>query len=444
MNKSALFISIILIIISLPGISYGSEYSLPEFPETDSEYIVLMDADSGEVLYQNNGDAKCYPASTTKLLTALIAAENSSPSDVVTYSKDAVNSITYGDANVSISVGEQLTMEQSLYCLLLRSANDAAYGIAEHIGGSISGFAALMNDKAASYGASGTHFTNPSGLSDEFHYTTPYDMALIGRACFNNKYLMNIISYSKVYSIPPTNKSNFTRYYRHRYQMVKGGIYEYEYSCGGKTGYTDAAGNCLVSFAEKDGLRLICVIMNSGEETRYTDTIKLFEYYFNNYYKLYLDEYDDGITAGGIDVLKITSGLDSASDTTLSFGENAYLLVPKGTSAESLTGIVTYSNSPAYAGDEGGFACISFYCGQLNAGNITVYCNIKTSGVIPGTDGVPLNSGSVPVPEPDIIYVNTIYVWCGTAALVLVAGIIIFIMRRKRKHFNYASKKLHF
>ena len=198
MKKISTFILIIYFILSIPTITYSQDEVLPEFPTLESEYVVLMDADSGEVLYQNNGDAKCHPASTTKLLTALIAVENSSMKDIVTYSQAAVKSVGYGDANASISVGEELTMEQSLYCLMLRSANDAAYEIAEHVGGNISTFASMMNEKAASFGATGTHFTNPSGLTDEFHYTTPYDMALIGRACFNNKTLMNILSYSKI------------------------------------------------------------------------------------------------------------------------------------------------------------------------------------------------------------------------------------------------------
>ena len=154
------FFVFLLIIINISGCTVKVNADdknglLPDFPDLESRYIVLMDADSGEVLYQNNGYSKCYPASTTKLLTALLTIENSSLSDVVTYSKAAVDSISYGDANASVSEGEELTIEQSLYCLLMRSANDVAYGLGEHIGGTISNFSSMMNDRAADLGADG-------------------------------------------------------------------------------------------------------------------------------------------------------------------------------------------------------------------------------------------------------------------------------------------------
>ena len=266
-KKLSILILSIIFIICRPAYTVNvsaddsSALGLPEFPKISSDYVVLMDADSGEVLYSSNADTQCYPASTTKLLTALLTVENCSLTDTVTFSQAAVDSIDYGDANASISPGEELTVEQALYCLILRSANEVAYGLAEHVGQTVSSFASMMNSRIEELGATHTHFTNPSGLSDQFHYTTPYDMALIAQACFNNKTLMKIISHSGVYTIGPTNKSNFTRYYRHRYQMLPGGDYAYKYSLGGKTGYTDDAGNCLVSFAQKDDLRLICVIM---------------------------------------------------------------------------------------------------------------------------------------------------------------------------------------
>lgn len=444
MKKTSILLLIIYFILSIPAVTYSKDNVLPEFPTLESEYVVLMDADSGEVLYQNNGDAKCHPASTTKLLTALIAVENSSLTDKVTYSKAAVKSVGYGDANASISIGEELTMEQSLYCLMLRSANDAAYGIAEHIGGNISTFASMMNEKAASFGATGTHFTNPSGLTDEFHYTTPYDMALIGRACFNNKTLMNIISYPKMYTIGPTNKSKFTRYYTHRYQMLEGGNFEYEHSCGGKTGYTDAAGNCLVSFAKKDDIRLICVIMNSSEDGRYHDTAKLFDYYFDNYHKVYLDNYDNGISLDSVDVLKMTAPLNSKDSVSLSFAEDAYLLLPNKAYTSSLKSIVTYADSPAYFGEAGGFACISFYYNQLNVGTLTVFANTTSTDDIPGINGVVPYTPPGYIDDVPVTYINLMYVIGGAIGIVLITGLVILIIRRKHRRFNYASKKLHF
>lgn len=447
MKKFLFFILIIIDVLGLTLSVQGNDkesLDLPPFPTLESRYIVLMDADSGEVLYQNNGDAKCYPASTTKLLTALLAIENSTLSDYITYSKAAVKSITYGDANASISEGEQLTVEQSLYCLLLRSANDVAYGMGEYVGGTISNFSSMMNDRAASLGANGTHFTNPSGLTDQFHYTTPYDMALIGRACFNNKTLMNILNYSGVYTIGKTNKSNFTRYYTHRYQMIEGGEYAYKYSRGGKTGYTDAAGNCLVSFAEKNGVRLVCSIMNSSDAGRYKDTIALFNYYFNNYKKIYLDSYSSALTSG-IDVLDLTTSINSEHSISINFDKDAYLLVPKQVSANDLKSVVTYSNNAAYAGKKDGFACLSFYYNGIGVGNATILVSSDNSVDVPGKNGVPLQNDSIKINKPIIIYVNIFVVIGSVLLLVLIIVLIVIKSKNKSKRFGFrTSKKLHF
>ena len=447
------FIILVLSVIMICPFSravdtYADEdsFGLPEFPEISSDYVVLMDADSGEVLYSSNADSKCYPASTTKLLTGLLTVENCALTDVITFSETAVNSIEYGEANASISVGEQLTVEQALYCLILRSANEVAYGLAEYIGQTAASFASMMNSRAEELGAINTHFTNPSGLSDEFHYTTAYDMALIAKACFDNKTLMNIISYSDLYTIPPTNKSNFTRYYRHRYQMLSGGDFAYEYSMGGKTGYTDDAGSCLVSFAQKDDLRLICVIMKSTDTGRYEDTISLFDYYFNNYQKIYLDDYDTGLSTGNIDILNLVNKIDSTTDISVGFAENSYLLVPDSVTMSELTGIVTYADNPAYTGKEGGFACISYYYENINVGNATIMINDSAQNNGTGFNGVPAVSyETFRRDSGNIIYINIFYVLGGIFASLLIAFIIVLAVRKRRRRTGrHGSGKLRF
>lgn len=408
---------------------------LPEFPVIESQNIVLMDADSKEVLFSRNQDTKAYPASTTKLLTALLVLENCGLQDVVTYSERAVNSIEYGDANASISPGEELTVEQSLHCLLLRSANEVAFGLAEHVSGNTSSFAALMNSKVVSIGANNTHFTNASGLTDEFHYTTSYDMALIASECFNNKDLMKIAGYAGLYVIGPTNKSTFTRYYTPRYEMLEGGDYAYEYCCGGKTGYTDAAGNCLVSFAQKDDLRLVCVVFNGGATSRYYDTEALFDYYLNNYKKISIDEYDNQITNSDLDLLNLTKDLSNNDNITLSFKEGAYLLVPNEVKKEGLTTIATYSDSPGYSGEEGGFACISFFYENTNVGNATVFIEHTLSNIY---------ENHLVIERTDYFFINIWYILGGIIAVAGIVTIIIVLNRKKWRYSNYISKNLRF
>lgn len=424
----------------------SSALGLPEFPKISSDYVVLMDADSGEILYSSNADTQCYPASTTKLLTALLTVENCSLTDTVTFSQAAVDSIDYGDANASISPGEELTIEQALYCLILRSANEVAYGLAEHVGQTVSSFASMMNSRMEELGATHTHFTNPSGLSDQFHYTTPYDMALIAQACFNNKTLMKIVSHSGVYTIGPTNKSNFTHYYRHRYQMLPGGDYAYKYSLGGKTGYTDAAGNCLVSFAQKDDLRLICVIMKSTDAGRYKDTTALFDYYFNNYHKVYLDNSASSLSTGQVDILNITGRVSSSSDISIGFADDTYLLVPTSVKLSELTGIVTYSDNPAYAGKDGGFACITYYYGNTNVGNATIMINYTGNNKNTGLDGVPHASYSTYNPSKDTVFHINIPIVAGIILGVglITAGIIFILRNFRRRRSHYGSRRLRF
>ena len=443
-NRFLVFFVIVTILCGVftPNTVLASEddsINLPEFPEIHSQYVCLMDADSGEVLFSRNSDSRCYPASTTKLLTGLLAIENCKMDDIITFSANAVNSIEFGDAHASIAIGEQLTMEQALYCLLLRSANEVAYGIAEHISGNMSNFAALMNAKATSIGAVNTNFSNASGLTDIFHYTTPYDMALIAVECFNSKELTKISGHSGIYTIGPTNKNNFTRYYKHRYEMLKGGDYEYEYCLAGKTGYTDAAGSCLVSYAAKDDIRLVCVVFNSEDDTRYYDTEALFDFYLNNYKKISIDKYTSILENNNIELLNLTSKL-SGKTSSLSFRDGAYLLVPKNVVAENLTTIVTYSDSPAYPGVTGGFACISFFYEDTNVGTLTIFPSSKQ-----GSDHkVATPYDDIFIERKDYHYID-IRIIIGSVTIVAVAVfVIIFFIKKKRHYSNRASKHLYF
>lgn len=258
----------------------------PDAPEVVSESVILIDADTGAILYDKNSHAKSYPASTTKILTGLLVLENCSMDEIVTFSREAAESVKYGDASLGTRTGEQYTVEQALYGLLLHSANEIAYGLAEHVSGSLNAFVQLMNQRAKELGAINTHFSNASGLHNSNHYTTAYDMAMIAKACYNNNTFVNIDSTYTTYVIPPTNKTSAKRYVRHRHAMLKNRTYYYEYCKGGKTGYTDDAGSTLVTFAEKNGTRLICVCYKSTDEGRYTDTKALFDWGFANFSKI--------------------------------------------------------------------------------------------------------------------------------------------------------------
>ncbi len=278
-------------LLLIVAILFGTYYL--SFAETNltlqSEGSVLMDYDTGKILYDKNMDKVLFPASTTKIMTAILAIENGNLDDIVTVDQEAV-SLTQG-SHIALEPGEKLTLEQLLYALLVQSANDSAFAIAKHVSGSIEGFVQLMNDKAKEIGAKNTHFVNPNGLHDESHVTTAHDLALIGQYAMNNEVFRKFVNTTK-YTIGPTNKKTEARYLWNTNNLLAGSAlinvdgvnvpYKYEGASGIKTGTTGQAGNCLVSFAERDGQRLIAVVLKAqGEANLYSDIHKLLNYGFS-------------------------------------------------------------------------------------------------------------------------------------------------------------------
>lgn len=261
--------------------SYGIS-SLSGAPDIVAESAVVMDANTGAVLYGKEADTKRYPASITKVMTALLAVENCKMSDVITYSNSAVNGIEAGSSTAGINVGAKLTVEDSLYALMLVSANEAAAAIAEHISGSTTEFAKLMTKRAKELGCKNTQFKNPHGLPNEEHYTTAHDMGLILKEAMKHQEFRKIagtISYTLKKS--DTLKDTL-ELWNHAKILRENSDYYYKYAEGAKTGFTQVALNTLVTYAKKDNVELICVILKDyGADKSYTDTANLFKWAFN-------------------------------------------------------------------------------------------------------------------------------------------------------------------
>lgn len=252
-----------------------------EEPVVAAQGAVLLDAATGRVLYGKNQDQQFYPASITKVMTALLVLEHCSLDETVTFSSTATTNLESGSVSLGITAGDQLTVEQSLYGLLLKSANEIGNGLAEHVSGSVGGFAELMNARAKELGCKNTNFANPHGLNNSSHKTTPYDMALILRAALQNETFRKIDT-TLTYNFPATkNAAARTITMGHKMMYPSDSRY-YEGIIGGKTGYTSLAGNTLVTGAERNGVRLIAVVMKSSS-THYTDTKALLDYGFENY-----------------------------------------------------------------------------------------------------------------------------------------------------------------
>lgn len=277
----------ILCMLPVGSIEAQAEEYWPSGPDVQAASAVVMEASTGTVLYEKNAHEQLYPASITKILTTLLAVENCSLEEEVTFSYESVHNIERDSTHIFRDVGEIMTMEQCLYAVMLGSANDCAYAVAEHVGKGYESFVAMMNDKASQLGCQDSHFNNPHGLTEEEHYTSAYDMALISKAALENE-TFRAITATKRYTIPFTNKhpNEETPLVNHHkmltnYQGER--AYLYDYCIGGKTGYTDLARNTLVTFAEKDGMTLICVVMKTDSKAQYTETRQLLDYCFDNF-----------------------------------------------------------------------------------------------------------------------------------------------------------------
>ena len=286
---TSIFLVFIVFSYILPNISLGVDNNLNIY----SPNAILIERETNKILYEKNAYEKKYPASTTKIMTAILALENCQLTDVATVSYDAIMTVPVGYTTANLQLGEELTIEQLLNLLLISSANDAGNVIAEHIAGSVESFATMMNTKAAELGCKNTHFTNPYGKQDSNHYSTAYDLALIANYCMDNSVFREIVRKTS-YTLYPTNKYDKERVFTTTNSLIEENTsnradnYYYERAIGIKTGYTTQAGNCLIGAAENDGLEFIAVVLDatqtsSGLSQRYLDTITLFDFAFDNY-----------------------------------------------------------------------------------------------------------------------------------------------------------------
>ena len=262
--------------------------SWPQGPLVTADSAIVMDINSGAVLYGKQIDKKQYPASITKVMTALLALENGDiHTDRVTFSEDSISFLEYGDAHIGMRPGEEISLEDAMYGMLLASANEVSYAISENIGNKMGigydGFIARMTERAKELGCENTNFVNANGLHDDQHYVSARDMALIGSEAFKHEEFRTVIG-ALEYRIPATNLVNEERVFQQNHKMIfEGNQYYYEYCVGGKTGYTDQARTTLITYAEKDGMQLVCVVLRTRGGVAYEDTKALFDYAFGNF-----------------------------------------------------------------------------------------------------------------------------------------------------------------
>ena len=386
-----------------------------------SPSAIVMEVNSGTILYDKNSDEVNYPASITKIMTAYLAVQNCSMDETVTFSADAVFKNEGATSHIARDLDEQMTMEQCLYAVLLKSANECAYAVAEHVGqklgGDYSTFIDLMNSTAKDLGCTNTHFNNPNGLPDENHWTSAHDMALIASAAYKNETFRKIVG-TGTYEIPPTNKHAEPTPLSNDHQMLypsRTRKYLYEYCTGGKTGFTDDAGNTLVTYAEKDGLTLVCVIMHSTNPQHYLDTTSLLDYCFNNFQAVNIAQNESTISDESLK----DKGILNNHQSFVSLDDSSYIVIPKTASFTDATSTMNVEES-----DDDSVATIQYtYAGHdVGSANIIAAQVDTPDTMFDETEASDSDAGRTIVIKP-------IYVLGIVLAVIAICALIFFIKR---------------
>lgn len=315
---------------------------------------IVMEAGTGTVLYGKNMDQPYYPASITKILTALIVIESCDLDEIVTFSHDAVYNVEADSSSAGIDEGDQLTVRDCLYALLLASANESANALAEHVSGTREAFADLMNQRAASLGCTGSHFANPSGLNDENHYTTAHDMAKIAQAAIQNPTFVEICG-SRTYRLPNMKRAPAEKFpdgypiANHHKMWNRNDAAYYNGAFCGKTGYTSLAGNTLVTCAKRGDMTLIAVVLN-GHLTHYTDTKAMLDFGFGNFQSLKISEFETTYTS--LDNDMTIAGMTAKDTISLDLDEDSRIVIPKSAGFSDAVPHLSYTldrNAPSNA-----------------------------------------------------------------------------------------------
>ena len=398
----------------------------PAGPAVSAESAILMEAETGAILYEKNVHEALYPASITKILTALITMEQCSLDEMVTYSNEAVSSINWQtDSNIGIQAGEQITVEQSLYGLLVGSANEVANALAEHISGSVDAFAERMNERARELGCVDSHFANANGIFDENHYTSAYDMAQIARAFFSNDLLCKM-SGTATYTIPRSDTVSRELFISSKNKLLAGKEYAYEYLVGSKTGYTSEARQTLVSCAQKDGMKLICVVMKEEAPSQFTDTIELFNYGFSSFRMVNVADADSRYTVGNEIFFESDADIFGSSSPLLSIDPSDSIVLPNTAAYEDTASSLSYENPEG----EDAIAEISFSYNGIYVGSAAVH-------VVDAASGHTAAGGD---PSSDRIYINVRLVLFSVIAVYLFLNFLVWLITLLH-NYSFSSQR---
>lgn len=447
-RKGILALACVISIFSMSVCAFAK----PDWPldtGCQSEAGIVMDLDSGAVLFAQSIHVQEYPASITKLLTALVVVENASMDEQVTFSHDAVYNVESGSGNkLQLEEGDVLSVKDCLYVMLLQSSNQAANALAEHVGGSREAFADMMNEKAASLGCRESHFVNPSGLNDPEQLTSAYDMAQIGAAVFGNPALLEICSTTSA-TLPPTINNPNGRTYSMEHKLVVTGDSSdenyYPSAVAGKTGYTSLAGQTLVTYAEQDGRRQVAVTLKSTQRTHYSDTKTILDFGFARFKNVSVAENETDYVTGEEPV---TIGDETYSPSDLYLDEKAVVTLPNDAQFSDADKYLQ-TEIPA-SHPEGAVARIIYTYNDRQIGVAWVYSTKAASAPVSAEDGTDNEtagsenttdaaktgtSSTADKEKKPLKLTKATYIAAGAGVVVLLiaAAVIWFMIQRKQE-----------
>ena len=395
MKRKRIFAALMAGIIMVGSICSSTAQAAAKWPKgpdkgsLSSASAIVMELSTGTVLYSKNIHKKHYPASITKIMTSLLTLENSSPSDVVTFTEAEAHGIETGSSSMYCVPGEKFTIEQVLYGIMLQSANEMRLVAADHVAGSVDKFVEMMNQRVAQLGLKDTHFMNPNGLHNDDHYTSAYDMACIAREAWKNPSFQKICG-TRTYQVKSTNKRKASEILGgqllNHHQMINGyetsSRYEKDYVIGGKTGYTSMAHSTLVTFAEKDGMQLVSVIMKGnsskqGEPNEYTDTTRILDYAFEKFSKHAVNGENSDVNEN---LFNTFDSYFNADQSPLRLSAESAVILPKGVALRKAKQQIQYDNSVKLQDGENVIGTVKYtYDGRMVGSTDIIYDSTKSA-----------------------------------------------------------------
>lgn len=416
----------------------------PQGPAIGAESAILMEMNTHTILYAKNIHEKSYPASTTKILTCLIAMQNCTMDEIITFSRDSIYDVPSDGSRLGgVDTGDTMRMEQALYCVLVQSANDVASAVGEHVAEklgkekSVEAFSELMNEKVASLGGTDSHFANCNGLFDENHYTSAYDLALVGCEFFGNEMLCKMSSTTSYhFRLKPDDEEDV--WIASKNQLYKGKPYDYQYLLGSKTGYVSQSRQTLVSAAEKNGMKLVCVVFMDETPYQYEDTITLFQYGFENFKKVSIKDNETKYNIDTMDFFDTENDLFGDSTPLISIEDDTYVILPNTADFSDTVSTLTYAEQTP---DTNVIASINYTYSDVPVGecNLVFYkssvpafhfsSNEPVPEVTPDTSEGEMMLSSEPPAKPqeetNVIYIDVKKVILG---MIIVAAVIVLIL----------------